>query len=79
MEKYQSQISAKSSRKATNDDPFRMMPMTMGKQAKTSVKPDRQDVSRCIHIWAKFYRMDESSFEPRELCVPPGPWTPGRS
>jgi hypothetical protein len=36
-------------------------------------RPSRLDVSQCLHIWARFYRIDGSS-EPRNLCLPSAPW-----
>ncbi|MEC4723745.1 hypothetical protein RY831_31985 [Noviherbaspirillum sp. CPCC 100848] len=50
-----------------------------------SVRPDsgpneitREDVSRCINIWAKMYRLSDEESQASDLCMPPRSWI-GRS
>ncbi|WP_151636458.1 hypothetical protein [Noviherbaspirillum aerium] len=38
----------------------------------------REDVSRCINIWAKMYRLSDEDTQPSDLCMPPRTWM-GRS
>jgi hypothetical protein len=38
----------------------------------------REDVSRCINIWAKMYRLSDEDSQPSDLCMPPRTWI-GRS
>jgi hypothetical protein len=45
------------------------------------VKPTREDVSRCIGIWAREYRLQdepEETTDTRDLLLPSRPWI-GRS
>lgn len=38
----------------------------------------REDVSRCINIWAKMYRLNDEDSQPSDLCMPSRTWI-GRS
>ncbi|KRB81854.1 hypothetical protein ASE07_24220 [Noviherbaspirillum sp. Root189] len=41
-------------------------------------KLTREDVSRCINIWAKMYRLNDDDTSAAELCMPARTWL-GRS
>ncbi|RZI43138.1 hypothetical protein EGT07_09830 [Herbaspirillum sp. HC18] len=37
-------------------------------------KLSREDISRCINIWARMYLTPEERMNTRELCLPSRPW-----
>ena len=37
-------------------------------------KLSREDISRCINIWASMYLASDESIEARDLCLPSRPW-----
>ncbi|HYD62794.1 MAG TPA: hypothetical protein VEC35_20740 [Noviherbaspirillum sp.] len=37
-------------------------------------KPSREDISRCINIWASMYLADDEILDKRELTQPSRPW-----
>ena len=37
-------------------------------------KPSREDISRCINIWASMYLDSDESIDKRDLCLPSRPW-----
>lgn len=44
-------------------------------QQEECTKVSRDDVSRCLHIWANFYHQSETRLGGRELCLPPRRWS----
>jgi hypothetical protein len=45
--------------------------------AEPPAKPDkvsREDISRCINIWAHLYRQCDSKSDPHDLYLPSRPW-----
>lgn len=43
-----------------------------------AAKPSREEVSRCIGIWAKLYHLRDEDADAQELCMPSRTWM-GRS
>ncbi|WP_420476265.1 hypothetical protein [Noviherbaspirillum sp. ST9] len=37
-------------------------------------KLSREDISRCINIWASLYLNEDDAAEPGDLCLPSRPW-----
>jgi hypothetical protein len=44
------------------------------KREKLPDKPSREDISRCINIWASMYLADDEIVGKRELSLPSRPW-----
>ena len=66
-----------------SDEPFnlnvvvrqrRTSPASPAKQEKAHDKPSREDISRCINIWASMYLADDEIVDKRELTLPSRPW-----
>ncbi|WP_143131216.1 hypothetical protein [Noviherbaspirillum humi] len=75
MEKVQTVVSEKSAKQPVVLDTSRQIAEAeLAFPSVAGAKIDRKDISRCIHIWAKFYRQGGSQSDLRELCVPPAPW-----
>lgn len=54
---------------------------TLYESIPSSDKPNeitREDVSRCINIWAKMYKLSDDESQASDLCMPPRTWI-GRS
>ena len=87
MEKSHSRSSTKSLRHAVGGDSFPIedlvLPRRANAQAKDKPAPDklsREDISRCINIWASLYLKTDDQADKRDLCLPSRPWlgrTPG--
>lgn len=50
----------------------------MSKKKRTADKPSREDVSRCINIWASMYLGHDNQSDAGDLILPSRPWM-GRS
>ncbi|OWW19695.1 hypothetical protein AYR66_09470 [Noviherbaspirillum denitrificans] len=37
-------------------------------------KLSREDISRCINIWASMYLTPDEAIDSRDLCLPSHPW-----
>lgn len=42
-------------------------------------KPSREEISRCIGIWAKAYHLSDEETDGQELCIPSRTWTGRKS
>lgn len=85
MEKHHSRSSAKRVIPG-NDDPFDLSSLMLGKGIPGSSdrpapkpdpmpdKPSREDISRCITIWASLYLDRDSKTDPGDLRLPSRPW-----
>jgi hypothetical protein len=49
-------------------------PIKLGKTSPKQEKLSREDISRCISIWAHVYRQTEDKSDPRDLFLPSRPW-----
>lgn len=54
--------------------PYLAVPLGNSISSESSSKLSRDEVSRCIIIWAQFYCREDDKPEGRNLCLPPGPW-----
>ena len=89
MEKHHSRSSAKRV-PLVNDDSFNLSSLVIGsgvappgignadKPKAKAEKPSREDISRCINIWASVYLGEERQSDPGDLQLPSRPWM-GRS
>lgn len=89
MEKHHSRTSAKRVPPVV-DDSFSLPPLGVGsdnappvaatsdKKESTVNKPSREDVSRCINIWASVYLGRNTPADAGDLRLPSRPWL-GRS
>jgi hypothetical protein len=50
------------------------VPLKNGISSENSSKLSRDEVSRCIIIWAQFYCREDDKLGGRTLCLPSGPW-----
>lgn len=85
MEKHHSRSSAKRVIPG-NDDSFDLSSLMLGKGIAGSSdrptanpdsmpgKPSREDISRCITIWASLYLDQEKKTDPDDLRFPSRPW-----
>ncbi len=79
MEKSHSRLSTKRT-PLVGDEPFnvnvvvRPRRTSSAKREKTPDKPSREDISRCINIWASMYLSDDETVDNRELTLPSRPW-----
>lgn len=75
MEKHRSELSAK--RRRGLGDSFHL-PQFAAADAHPSArleKPSRDDITRCINIWATVYRLRDSDCDETDLQVTPRNWT----
>jgi len=78
MEKSHSRSSTKHA--PQRDDPFPInlaVKRSGNSQAKRNPvpdKPSREDISRCINIWASMYLTDHEETGKRNLALPSRPW-----
>jgi hypothetical protein len=77
MEKHSSRSLAKKTR-PVNDDSYDISSLKIGRRTEVPEKPSREDVSLCINIWARLYRLDSGTSDRSKLHLPSRPWT-GRS
>lgn len=84
MEKHPSRSLAKRVSQA-NDESFNLSSLVIGRHAKGPDKPERvpdkpsrEDVSRCINIWASMYLLGNEQSDAADLSLPSRPWM-GRS
>lgn len=88
MEKHHSRSSAKRVPPVV-DDSFRLPPLVVGSdkapptaaiadKKESANKPSREDVSRCINIWASVYLGRNTQTDVGDLRLPSRPWL-GRS
>ena len=88
MEKSHSRSTTKTLSHAVGGESFPVedlvLPRQVNPQAKRKSAPDklsREDISRCINIWASLYlTADDQAADKRDLCLPSRPWmgrTPG--
>jgi len=63
-----------------NDEPYNV-DLSVGrrsppakKQEPVPDKPSREDISRCINIWASMYLAGDDKLDKRDLCLPSRPW-----
>lgn len=61
-------------REHSNANPFNAVPVNRGTTLEATFKLSREEVSRCITIWAKFYRYEDDGTDASELCLPQRPW-----
>jgi len=47
---------------------------TSAKREPPEEKLSREDISRCINIWASMYLRPDDAAESGELCLPSRPW-----
>jgi hypothetical protein len=74
MEKHHSQSSAKKRVSINNASYDTPSAMRIGKGSEAPRKISRQDVSKCISIWAKLYRLDDEEADKSEPDMPSRPW-----
>lgn len=84
MEKHPSRSLAKRVPPA-NEESFNISSLVIGRRAKGPDKPEhvpdkpsREDVSRCINIWASMYLLGNEQADAADLSLPSRPWM-GRS
>ena len=54
---------------------YSAVPLANGGSSEAPEQLSREEVSRCIVIWATFYCHKDDKPGERKLCLPPGPWT----
>jgi hypothetical protein len=57
-----------------NDDSYDISSLKIGRRTDTGKKPSREDVSLCINIWARLYRLDGGTSKTGKLHLPSPPW-----
>ena len=60
-------------------DPFNLNVVVRSRPASVKREPaqdklSREDISRCINIWASMYLASDESLESRDLGMPSRPW-----
>jgi|SwirhirootsSR3_FD_contig_31_5247683_length_419_multi_1_in_0_out_0_1 hypothetical protein len=73
MEKHQSQSSARKRAPITDAD-YDISFLRIGRDIDASRKISREDVSKCISIWAKLYHLQDDEADKSELRMPSRPW-----
>lgn len=73
MEKHHSRSLTKKAQ-PVNDDSYDISSMKIGRRTTASEKPSREDVSFCINIWARLYRLDGDAVGQGKLHLPPRRW-----
>ena len=56
-----------------SDAPY-SSPIKLGKTPAKQQKLSREEISRCISIWAHLYRQCDEKSDPRDLYLPSRPW-----
>jgi len=82
MEKSHSRSSTKPLPPSVGSDSYHrvddlLLPRHASAPAKPAPAPDklsREDISRCINIWASMYLKPDDKSDARELCLPSRPW-----
>jgi hypothetical protein len=72
MEKHHSESSAKRLRGI--GDAFHNTHLTPSAPRMAADKPSRDEIARCINIWATVYRLRDDPAD-SGLCMPPRRWT----
>jgi hypothetical protein len=63
-----------------SDEPFninivvRQRSTSSAKREKRADKPSREDISRCINIWASMYLPSDETVSAHDLVAPSRPW-----
>lgn len=73
MEKHYSRSSAKNT-PPVNDDSYDISSLKIGRRSDPPQKPSREDISLCINIWARLYRLDGGTTDASKLHLPSRPW-----
>lgn len=74
MEKHESRSSAKKRAPIDDDATYEMSALPTGRGVDAPRKLSREDVSKCISIWARLYHLRDDEADRRELCMPFRPW-----
>jgi len=73
MEKHHSNSSPKKMA-PINNAAYEPASMRIGRAADAPRKISREDVSKCISIWARLYHLDDNDTDKGELCMASRPW-----
>lgn len=74
MEKQQTPSSMGNKLRQIRSKSYLGAPLKNGISSESTSKLSRDEVSRCIIIWAQFYCREYDKLGKRKLCLPPGPW-----